>query len=56
VLHYYSGDDSQVTSAYRTFPMPAVIRARVLLDIGSIMARVSLTRRNVMARDKFACQ
>lgn len=51
LVHY----DEYALSSYREHQLPAVLRVRLFVDIHEI-ARVSLTRRNLMLRDKYTCQ
>jgi 5-methylcytosine-specific restriction endonuclease McrA len=52
VLEYF---DAVVHSVSMSFYLPAVVRAR-RGRAGAYQARVALNRRNVLARDKLACQ
>lgn len=54
VLQYY--EDGSVQTSQAALPMPAVVRARKLLDLSKLLGKVPLTRRNILLRDKFCCQ
>eukprot|EP00877_Chromochloris_zofingiensis_P011181 jgi/Chrzof1/6316/Cz18g04010.t1 len=54
VLDYYP--NAFAYSAYRSHPLPAVIRARKYVDLHEVAGHVALTRRNVMLRDRYTCQ
>ena len=54
MLTYYA--DGAVQTSQAALPMPAVVRARRLLDLSNILGKAPLTRRNIMLRDKFCCQ
>jgi len=54
VLHYYDG--VEVPSARDLFPLPAVVRVRMFLKRTTPGARVHLSRKNILLRDKHTCQ
>ena len=56
VLEYYPDDTVLVRSAHASHLVPAVMRVRVYVQRDWKHAKVSLSRRNVMLRDRFCCQ
>lgn len=56
VLEYYPDDTVLVRSASASHPLPAVLRVRVYVQRDWSRASISLSRRNIMMRDKFCCQ
>ena len=56
VLEYYPDDTVLVRSASASHLVPAVMRVRVYVQRDWKHAKVSLSRRNVMLRDRFCCQ
>ena len=56
MLEYYPDDTVLVRSAHASHMVPAVMRVRVYVQRDWKHAKVSLSRRNVMLRDRFCCQ
>ena len=56
VLEYYPGETVVVRSATEAHMLPAVLRVRVFVQREWSKAPISLSRRNIMLRDKFSCQ
>ena len=56
MLEYYPDDTVLVRSAHAAHLVPAVMRVRVYVQRDWKHAKVSLSRRNVMLRDRFCCQ
>ncbi len=56
MLEYYPDDTVLVRSAHASHLVPAVMRVRVYVQRDWKHAKVSLSRRNVMLRDRFCCQ
>ncbi|KAI8465124.1 MAG: hypothetical protein J3K34DRAFT_461561 [Monoraphidium minutum] len=54
VLDYHEG--AYAYSAHAAHELPAVVRARASVNMHDIAGRVALTRRNILSRDKHACQ
>ncbi|KAL6750970.1 hypothetical protein V8C86DRAFT_2794858 [Haematococcus lacustris] len=55
VLEYYPPDLYAVSGRGKHL-LPAVVRVDTYVDLHELCQRVTCTRRNVMARDKFCCQ
>ena len=56
VLEYYPGESVVVRSATEAHMLPAVLRVRVFVQREWSKAPITLSRRNIMLRDKFSCQ
>lgn len=54
VLELYP--NAYAVSCYRKHPLPAVIRVRQFVDLFELAGKVTLTRRNIMIRDRYICQ
>lgn len=54
VLEVFEGVD--VHSAHSAYALPAVLRVRFYVRKSWRHARLPLSRRNIMLRDRFACQ
>eukprot|EP00879_Flechtneria_rotunda_P014515 GHRR01015167.1.p1 GENE.GHRR01015167.1~~GHRR01015167.1.p1 ORF type:complete len:334 (+),score=92.50 GHRR01015167.1:418-1419(+) len=54
VLEHHPGGFAY--SAYRTHPLPAVLRVQTFVDVHEFAGKLTLTRKNVMLRDNHTCQ
>lgn len=54
VLEYFNG--IEVHSAHSAHVVPAVVRVRFFVRKHWRYAKVALSRRNIMLRDRFVCQ
>lgn len=55
-MEYYPGESVVVRSATEAHMLPAVLRVRVFVQREWSKAPITLSRRNIMLRDKFSCQ